>query len=219
MSEEQPVNPTTSPGTNPTSDAFDLAPEEAAPPRPAIPRAAAPPPPAEKPAESAASPDSALPQAVLAPRRPLAKPLFLAGLIVTVAAMVAAGVTAKDNPAGWIALTVYNIALHSALGVACAWALARLEERRLGDWREAWARTLLAVAILMLLLRVRLPVQPEIVERTLRALAALGVYFVSVAVLFRWSARRVLQLTAMQFVAWAIVALGVAADRWVRATP
>jgi hypothetical protein len=29
----------------------------------------------------------------------------------------------------------------------------------------------------------------------------------------------VLQLTAMQFVAWAIVALGVAADRWVRATP
>ena len=134
----------------------------------------------------------------------LARPLLLVGIALVIAAMIATGVTSTKATFANIARMLYDTALHSALGVLAAWALARIEHRQLGDWREAWARTFVAVAALELCLSLNMGLLSTKLEE---ALVGVGAYFIILVFLMRWSAVRVLHLACLQFAAWGVLAL------------
>jgi hypothetical protein len=146
----------------------------------------------------------------------LAKPLVFVGVGLVLAAAIIAGVNAEKNHGAHIVRALYGTALHSALGVAAAYALARIEHRALGSWQEAWARTFVAVAAFQVCLHLKIGPTATKAEE---ALLGVTVYFVSLIFLLKWSLVRVLHLAMLQFLAWGIIALSTIFHTWASTVP
>lgn len=107
-------------------------------------------------------------------------------------------------------LVLYYAPLGTVLGVGAGFAMATLEQRRLGNWRELAARMLASVAAGLVFLSMNLPI-PGKVEETL---LAAGAYFGMMMVLMGWPAQRTARLASMHFILMVLIAIPVVIARW-----
>ncbi len=142
-----------------------------------------------------------------------AEQIYIAVGAVTLAAVIAAGVTAAGRGRVWYVdciLTLYLTALHTLTGAAAVMAAAHLSEKRLGELPLATARMGLAVAVFQLLWHLNITFIPLRLDEA--ALAILG-YFATVWILFRLPRERVMLVAMLHGAIW--FAIFFAAQLWV----
>lgn len=143
-----------------------------------------------------------------------ARHLAIAGGGVAIGAMAVGAWDAGENWLGGAVMAAYLTVLHTCTGVLALGATAHLHARRLGPLDLAAARMLVVVAAFML--AVMLPVPgPVALARPVAALAAVGVYLVLMAVLFRLGAQRYRAMVALHAVCAALAWLLLSLHGWI----
>jgi ribosomal protein S27AE len=146
--------------------------------------------------------------------------LATAGVFLTLGALVFSGVNAQAGgawvTAGTVALTLYNIALHTCTGVAAVAVAARLAEQAFGRFELAAARMFLAVALFHLVVSLRIPIH-EGVAVVLKWAVAMGVYYLAVWLLFKKDRAGAAVIALSHFVLWVLLQLGAELSAWVAA--
>jgi hypothetical protein len=142
-----------------------------------------------------------------------AEQIYIAAGAVTIAAVIAAGVTAAGRGRVWYAdciLTLYVTLLHTLTGAAAVMAAAHLSEKRLGELPLATARMGLAVAVFQLLWHLNITAIPLRFDETA---LAIGGYFLTAWALFRLPRERITLLAMLHGAIW--FAIYFAAQLWV----
>ncbi len=146
--------------------------------------------------------------------------LAIAGVIVLIAAAVAAGANAPKRELGVQAamalLVLYRAVVHTGTGLAAVWCAARYVEERVGRIDLALARMFLAVAVFWLVSSLHLPIENDWLERALRWPLALGCYWLTMFILFRRSRAETLVLALLHVGGWMFVEMGVQLGVWLQ---
>ncbi len=105
-----------------------------------------------------------------------------------------------DSFAGFAAglITLYSAALHACLATGALWLQAKLEQRPMGNWREAMARFFAALSVFWLVIHLPFDTGYEWLTKSLLAIAACAAFFGVVMMLFRWPARRAVMVGGIQ---------------------
>lgn len=148
------------------------------------------------------------------PGGPPAKVLAIAGAVVTVIAMIAAGYFAPTGAGVGVVLalgarTVYETVLHTGTGLLALVIASRVAGERFGSVETGVARMFLAFAVFELLLRLHLPIPYQAVESGLRLILALGVYWLVLGALFRRGVQQTSIIVGCHLGVWGFVELGV----------
>ncbi len=154
------------------------------------------------------------------PGRLSPKTLGIVGAVLTVAAMVAAGIYAPAPSFGvvaaWVLLTLYTIGINSATGVAAVAVAARLNSQPFGRLDVALARMFAAFALFQAISRTR-PVllgSPLLTTGVSFVVGAL-LYFGAVMLLFRKDRRTTSVIALAHFILWILLELGPVLGNWV----
>jgi hypothetical protein len=136
----------------------------------------------------------------------------LAGVLTIAAAWIgAANVTdVKQSALAVVISTIYNTLLHSATGVLAAWCWAKIEARPLGSWRDVLARMSVAVASAWLCFNLQLGLAAKIEE----PLLGIGAYLCVLALLMRWTPKRVIRVATVHFALILVVFLAMVLHVW-----
>lgn len=143
-----------------------------------------------------------------------AKLVGILGGIVLVGAGVCAGFTARDG-SGWVVtgamvvLAMYSGILHAATGVAAVWCASKYEGERFTKIDLVAARMLLGFATFLLVLNVPVHLPYEWLDKSLKFVLAVSVYFLMLMALFRRDRRVSLVLLGMHAAIWVFVQIGV----------
>ncbi len=136
------------------------------------------------------------------------------GGIVLATAGVSAGFAAPTG-SGWVVtgamvvLAVYSGILHTATGVAAVWCASKYVGERFTRIDLVAARMLLAFATFVLVLNLPVHLPYEWLDKGVKLLAAVGVYFLMLMALFRRDRRVSLVLLGMHAGIWVFVQIGV----------
>lgn len=149
------------------------------------------------------------PELFVEPGRGSPKLLTIAGGVITMAAMVLAGVNTTAKGAAIIAAVVlpgYEVLLHTASGVLALFIVSKVVEQRFGNPELAAARMMVAFALFQLFMAMHIPVQ--VVGGVLKSILGLGAYWVAVWWLFRKTPAVTLLIMAAHIALWAFVWIG-----------
>lgn len=149
------------------------------------------------------------PDLFVEPGRGPPKLLAIAGGVITVAAMVLAGVNARVDGAAVAAaviLPLYEVLLHTASGVLALFIVSKLVEERFGNPELAAARMMVAFALFQLFMAMEIPVQ--VVGGVLKSILGLGAYWLAVWWLFKKTPAVTLLIMAAHIALWAFVWIG-----------
>jgi hypothetical protein len=135
------------------------------------------------------------------------------GAVLTVGAMVVAGLAMPGGAAwyvvlGGVVLVLYNVAVHTATGFGAVAIAARVCEQRLGSFEQAAARIFTAYAVFELVRHVQIPALGRFGPTVVHVLAG-GAYFLAVWGLFRKSRAVTLLIVLTHFVLWIVFELGM----------
>jgi hypothetical protein len=128
----------------------------------------------------------------------------LVGTAIALAAMVVASVRNSDHWFSAGVLAVYMVALNTVTGVGAIGTVAYFEQARLGKFRHAAARMLVAVAVATLIFNIGAG-QYNVITAPLGVVAYLG----SLAVLFHWTPVRIIRVAAVHGAMIAVLYLGM----------
>lgn len=149
------------------------------------------------------------PDLFVEPGRGSPKMLTIAGGVITVAAMILAGVNTTAGGAGIAAavvLPLYEILLHTASGVLALFIVSKLVEERFGNPELAAARILVAFALFQLFMAMVIPV--PVVGVVLKVVLGLGAYWVAVWWFFKKTPAVTLLIMAAHIALWTFVSIG-----------
>lgn len=99
-------------------------------------------------------------------------------------------------------IAIYTTALHSGLALGALRLQAMLEQRPMGDWREALARFFLSLAVFHAVLHLPLKTGYQWLDKGVLASAAAAAFLGSVIALFRWPPRRAIMVGGIQVLIW-----------------
>jgi hypothetical protein len=99
-------------------------------------------------------------------------------------------------------IAIYTTLLHSGLALGALRLQALLEQRPMGEWREALARFFLSLAVFHVVLYLPLKTGYAWLDKSVLAVGAAGAFFACTMVLFRWPARRVVMVGGIQVLIW-----------------
>lgn len=127
-----------------------------------------------------------------------------------------------DNFAGFAAgiIAIYTAALHACLALAALWLQSKLEQRPMGNWREALARFFAALSLFELILH--LPFMTDNkdyiwLSRSVLAIAACAAFLGCVMMLFRWPFRRAIMVGGIQLLIYVAMSIHVWLARLIEA--
>lgn len=109
-------------------------------------------------------------------------------------------------------ITLYGTLLHSLLALGALRLQAMLEERPMGNWREALARFFVCMATFHVLLHLPFKTSYEWLNKGVLALVACAGFLACVMLLFRWPIRRALMVGGLQVLIW----IALTAHLWLR---
>lgn len=169
-------------------------------------------------AEPATAPKAAKPDFVT-PGKLSPKALGIAGAVLTVAAMVAAGVYAPVRSFGVIAalvlLTIYTIAINSATGVAAVAVAARLNSQPFGRLDVALARMFAAFALFAAVIRTRpLLLGSPLLSMGVSFVVGALLYFGAIMLLFKKDRKTTSVIALAHFILWILLELGPVLGTW-----
>jgi hypothetical protein len=150
------------------------------------------------------------------PGRGSAKTIAIIGGLVTLSAMIVAGVSAPPHFVGVssrVILVLYETLLHTGTGIVAVAIAAKLGEMRLGNVELAAARVLAAFATFQLLTHLGLPGPVFLVKVTLFVLGA-AAYWGLIMLLFTKTRAEALLVTLIHLFLWIIVELGSLLTAW-----
>lgn len=159
--------------------------------------------------EEVADAEAEEPDLFVEPGRGSPRVLAIAGGVITVAAMIVAGMnTAVDGPAiaAAVVLPLYEVILHTASGVLAVFIVSKLVEERFGSPELAAARILVAFALFQLVMAMVIPVPA--VGGILKAILGLGAYWLAVWWFFKKTPAVTLLIMAAHIALWAFVWIG-----------
>jgi hypothetical protein len=138
------------------------------------------------------------------------------GGALTLAAMIVAFVRAEHAALVEALVAGYSVVLHAGLALAALYFQARLEQRPMGNWREALARFFCALGAFALLLRIGwIGGATESTRWWSLAIGALiggAAFFGLVMLLLRWPARRVAMVAGIQL----LIVVALTVHHWLR---
>ncbi len=145
--------------------------------------------------------------------------MAIAGGCVTLAAMVA---SARNAPAAGpmgtslalAVLVLYFAIVHTGTGLAGLWCASRFVEHRLNRPVLAATRMFLALAVFLLVWSLRLPIESEWLERTLRLPQAALAYWLALFMLFRRSRQETTLIAFFHLGAMLIVQFAIQVPVW-----
>jgi hypothetical protein len=140
--------------------------------------------------------------------------------------MIATGINAPVggmNTVFRILLTIYNTLIHTGTGVCAVYVASRLLENRFGNAELAAGRMFAAVAALLLVANLGIPIfgpsWPRASELAL-FLLAIGVYLAMVAWTFAlWDRSRLFFVVGFHALFWLIVQLGMGLQSLIASAP
>lgn len=146
------------------------------------------------------------------PGRGSAKVMAIAGGVLTLAAMVVAGLVAHQTHGYWfvttkVAVVLYETLVHALTGGVAVYVVARVTERKLGSAELAVARMFAAFALFQLVRHI--PIAVPYVGAILQLLAAMAIYFLTIWLLFARQRVETAMLAAAHFALWLLVTLGM----------
>lgn len=146
------------------------------------------------------------------PGRGSAKTMMIVGGVITLAAMIVAGVVANQTLGGWgvflkVTVVLYETLLNTGTGVVAVYLTAKVCEKKFGSAELAVGRMLVCFALFELVRHI--PIAVPYVGNILELLAAMAVYFLSVWLLFARSRYETAMIAVMHFVLWMLVSLGM----------
>jgi hypothetical protein len=158
----------------------------------------------------------------LTPVEPFVKPgfgdvktlLIVAGVLL-LAACVISGINAKAGVLAVVALTLWQGVIHTLTGVAAISIASYFEERPIGAIDLAAARMAVVVSAFLAVARLNLPL-PGIIDELL---AAAGVYWFTLWILFRRDATSLFLAAAAHFVCWLAVYITISLSVWAAIVP
>lgn len=137
----------------------------------------------------------------------------MVGLVVTIVAVVAAGVNAPNHTVPRILLALYSTFVHTGTGLVALYASARLLEHRFGNLELGAARMFTSVAAFMLLMNLKLSPFSEnydALNRGLTVLVAMAGYAITVASTFRfWDKQKLGFVVGIHALLWMLVQVGM----------
>jgi hypothetical protein len=142
-----------------------------------------------------------------------AKVWAIVGTVLTVAAMILAGVFVPQEKAGWLRvagavfLALYNIVVHTGTGVVAVAVAARIVEERFGSLELAVARVFAAFSLFEAIRHVRLPLGA--LSTTAAYVLAAAAYYLAIWGLFRKNRTVTLLIVLVHVVLWIVFQLGV----------
>lgn len=159
------------------------------------------------------------------PGRGTPKALVIAGAVVTVAAMVAAGMGVPVGQSGWVVvaavlLVLYEVVVHTGTGLVAVAAAARISEERFGGEEAvplAAARVFLAMAVFELVLN--LVAFTPYVGPWIAPPVAVAAYWLVVWGLFNKTRTVALVIVLTQVILWVLVRMGMELGAWYHAVP
>lgn len=148
------------------------------------------------------------------------KTLAIAGAVLTVGAMVAAGIYAPGPGFGvitaWILLTVYAIAVNTATGVAAVAVAARLNSQPFGRLDVALARMFAAFALFEAVTRTRpMLLGSSLLTVSVPFVIGAALYFGTIMILFKKDRRTTSVIALAHFILWILLELGPVLGNWV----
>ena len=144
-----------------------------------------------------------------------AKTWGVIGGILTVAAMIMAGINAPGTTGGfWIivgsaVLALYNIIIHTGTGLVALAIATRIVEERFGRVDLSLARMFAAISLFELIRNVRLPLGAQSLKVGAAYLLAAGAYYLAVWGLFRKGRTVTLLVMLLHIVLWVIFQFGM----------
>lgn len=155
-----------------------------------------------------------------------AKHWAFVGCGLLILAMIFTGVNAPIggmNTVYRVLLTAYNIIIHAGTGVVAVYVASRLLEHRFGSVELAAARMFAAVAGLILVANLHIPIFGSgwaRLNEVILFLLAIGVYLVGVAALFNlWDRSRLFFVVGFHALFWLVVQLGMALQSVIASVP
>lgn len=180
--------------------------------------AAAKKPPADKPTppQPDVPDDETPPPPFVTPGRGGPKPLAVVGAILTLSAMIVAGVNHADHSA-WVVIAATVVALahvliHSGTGLLAVWFAAVINEQPVGRIDLALARMFVAYSAFELIRTIHLPV--PWVGHVIPWIAAALVYWTLVLLLFNKPRVIALLVALAHFVIWIALQLAIRLEAW-----
>ena len=153
--------------------------------------------------------------------KPGVKPatLVIAGGVVVLAAMIAAGVNVKPGgamgtPFFFALLILYRAILHTGTGLAGLWCAAKFVDHRLNHVDLAAARMFLALGAFMLVWALRIPIENSFLEHIIRIPAAAAAYWLTLFALFRRNRQETTLIALFHVGAMMFVELGLQLAIW-----
>jgi len=147
------------------------------------------------------------------------KTLGIAGAVLTVAAMVAAGIFGPNQTfllvVGGVLLTLYTIAVNTATGVAAVAVAARLNSQPFGALNYALARMFAAFALFQAVMRARPSLGYSLLTTGIPFVVGAALYFGAIMILFKKDRRTTAVIAIAHFILWVLLQLGGELARWV----
>lgn len=149
----------------------------------------------------------------------------IAGGVLLVAAMIAAGVTSQGAGAGQVALrivlTVYDSLLSTGTGVVAVFIAARLLEERFGNVELAAGRMFAAVNAFLFIFNLSLRLTGvSFIDETVVLLLAAAAYGLIVAWTFKlWSVIPLAYVAGSHVLLWLVILLGMMLSQMVKPIP
>jgi hypothetical protein len=138
------------------------------------------------------------------------------GAALTLAAMIVAYARSAYAPFVEFLVAGYSVVLHACLALGALYFQARLEQRPMGNWREALARFFCAIAAFALLLRIGWVGGSTDSARwwslAIGAVVGGAAFFGLVMLLLRWPARRVAMVAGIQL----LIVVALTLHHWLR---
>lgn len=148
-----------------------------------------------------------------------AQVIATSGVFITLAALIIAGIGAREWGTwvvlGTVALTLYSIALHTCTGVLAVIVAARLCEEKFGNLELAAARMYVAVGLFYATSRLSLPIPWPFVSSLIIWVAALGLYYALLWFLFKKDRYGTALIALSHFVLWLLLEAGASLAAWV----
>ena len=148
-----------------------------------------------------------------------AQVLATCGVFITLAALIIAGVNARQWGAwvvlGSVALVLYNIALHTCTGVLAVVVASKLSEERFTRLELSAARMFVAVSLFYAVRHSALPIPVHFLATFLIWSGAILVYVGAVWFFFRKDRYAVALIAIAHFMMWLMLQLGGQLAAWV----
>jgi len=153
------------------------------------------------------------------PGRGSAQVVATCGVFITLAALIISGINAREWGAwvvlGTVAMTLYNILLHSCTGVVAVIVASKLSEEKFTRLELAAARMFLAIAIFYAVSSFRLPIPIAFVAMILVWGSAIATYFLVVWFLFKKDRFGAALIALAHFLMWMTLEMGAHLAAWV----